>query len=37
MGLSVFFNPADTPEALIQEIVKLANVVRKEGILALEQ
>jgi chemotaxis protein MotA len=37
MGLSIFFNPADTPEALIQEIVKLANVVRKEGILALEQ
>jgi chemotaxis protein MotA len=37
MGLSIFFNPSDTPETLIQEIVKLANVVRKDGILALEQ
>jgi chemotaxis protein MotA len=37
MGLSIFFIPPDTPEALIQEVVKLANVVRKEGILALEQ
>jgi chemotaxis protein MotA len=37
MGLSIFFNPSDKPEALIQDIVKLANVMRKEGILALEQ
>jgi len=37
MGIAIFFNPTDTPEALIQDIVKLANVVRKEGILALEQ
>jgi chemotaxis protein MotA len=37
MGLSIFFNPSDKPEPLIQDIVKLANVVRKEGILALEQ
>ena len=37
MALSIFFNPFDRPEALIQDIVKPANVVRKEGILALEQ
>ena len=37
MGLSIFFNPSDKPEPLIQDIVKLANFVRKEGILALEQ
>jgi len=37
MGLSIFFNPSDKPEPLIQDIVKLAHVVRKEGILALEQ
>jgi chemotaxis protein MotA len=37
MGLSIFFNPSDAPEVLVQEIVQLANVVRKEGILALEQ
>ena len=37
MGISIISNPSETPEVLIQELVKLANVVRKEGILALEQ
>lgn len=37
MGLSIFFIPRSIPEVLIQEIIKLANTVRKEGILALEQ
>jgi chemotaxis protein MotA len=37
MGLSILSNPPEAPETLIQDLVKLANVVRKEGILALEQ
>jgi len=34
---SILFKPSESPEALIQEIVEMANVMRKEGILALEQ
>lgn len=37
MGLSIFLNPPVTPDALIPEVVELANIMRKEGALALEQ
>lgn len=37
MFKSILFKPSESPEALIQEIVEMANVMRKEGILALEQ
>jgi len=36
VGLKGFFYKLDDPQALIEEAVELANVARKEGILALE-
>ena len=36
VGLKAVLHKATTPEQLIQEAVELANVARKEGILALE-
>ncbi|MBI3329612.1 MAG: flagellar motor protein [Nitrospinae bacterium] len=37
LAMSIFFNPSVTPESLISEIVELANTMRKEGVLALEE
>ncbi len=37
VGLSALLHKAADPEALIEEAVELANIVRKEGILALEE
>ena len=37
MGLSIFFPARMSPEALTQDILTLAQLVRKEGILGLEQ
>jgi chemotaxis protein MotA len=36
IGLKGFFYKLDQPQKLIEESVELANVARKEGILALE-
>ncbi|MCB1742236.1 MAG: flagellar motor protein PomA [Gammaproteobacteria bacterium] len=36
IGLQAFFHKTPPPETLIEEAVALANVARKEGILALE-
>jgi len=36
VGLKAVFNKQTPPEKLIEEAVELANVARKEGILALE-
>ena len=36
IGLKAFFYKLDAPQNLIEESVELANVARKEGILALE-
>lgn len=35
-ALRIFFAPKEDPEAMIQQIVKCAEVARKDGILALE-
>ncbi len=37
VGLTAFFHKNTSPEALIEEAVDLADVARKEGVLALEQ
>ncbi len=37
VGLSALLHKSADPQALIEEAVELANVVRKEGILALEE
>lgn len=36
IGLKAFFYKLDSPQTLIDESVELANIARKEGILALE-
>ncbi|MCP3688245.1 MAG: flagellar motor protein PomA [Gammaproteobacteria bacterium] len=36
IGMKGFFYKLDTPQSLIDESIELANVARKEGILALE-
>ena len=36
IGLKGFFYKLDAPQSLIEETIELANVARKEGILALE-
>ena len=36
VAMGAFFNKTDDPESLIEKIVELANVARKEGMLALE-
>jgi len=36
VAMGAFFNKTDDPETLIEKIVELANVARKEGMLALE-
>lgn len=36
VAMKAFLNKADKPEALIEELLELANVSRKEGLLALE-
>ncbi|MEM1142756.1 MAG: flagellar motor protein PomA [Pseudomonadota bacterium] len=36
VALVAFFNKVDDPEEIIEKIVELANVARKEGMLALE-
>ena len=36
IGLKGFFYKLDSPQTLINESVEMANVARKEGILALE-
>ncbi len=37
VAMGAFFNKTTEPEILIEEAVELANIVRKEGILALEE
>ena len=36
VGLGAFFHKSSAPEKLIEEAIELANIARKEGILALE-
>lgn len=36
IGLGAFFHSSSSPNAVIEEAIELANVARKEGILALE-
>ena len=36
VAMGAFFNKTDDPETLIEKIVELANIARKEGMLALE-